>query len=349
LLARAAARLELAIAASLWGLLAVGVAGAQAPSEARALARAQDAEHKLLQRVQTDVARGQSERALRALVRALAHAPSGVLLERYAQLALPMRLPASERERSKFGQAADRLLGWLQAGAAQTDASLPLVLHAAWALALRSEFEASRQLVARHGAADSSAAARCLRLVATWALKQRALSEAEETLNLARGFAPADPELAGELGLVLLARGEAQRALGPLGERFAADPSQLTPRRDFAYALRATGRAGEAFTLLAAAGDACAVAERCPLELARSALEAGELNAAVNHAELAARQPAAQLDALFIAAEAHGRQGDREAARRAYQRILQTAPNNLRARSALRALETPAADPPASR
>jgi hypothetical protein len=295
--------------------------------------------------VQADVRRGHGERAVRALSRALERGPSGALLERYAELALPMRLPEGERARRKLQQAAGRLLGWLDAYAAEAEPSLPLVLHAAWARALRSEFAASRELLARRGAADSARAASCLRLVAAWALAQRALAEGEAALLLARGFAPADPELAAELGLVLLARGEPQLALAPLGERFAADPTQLSARRDFAYALRAAGRAPEAHALLVAAGERCAAAERCLLELARSALEAGELGAAQRHAELAGRQPATLLDALFIAAEAHARQGDQDAARRAYQRILEAAPNNLRARSALSALDAAGEQP----
>jgi hypothetical protein len=342
---------RLARAAILWGLLGGGGAAGQAPQAARegaaaasaAPAGAADAEVKLLRQVEADVARGQSERALRRLGRALARAPSAPLLERYAALALPLRLPASANERGKFAQAAGRLLAWLDDPRLQREASLPLLLHAAWAYALRGELEASGQLLARNGAADSTLAARCARLIASWALEQGALREAEALLTLARRFAPADLELAGELGLMLLARGEAQRALSPLGERFGGDPRQLTARRDFAYALRAVGRAAEAHALLAAEAQACAAAERCLLELARAALEAGELDAAVRHAELAAQAPPALLDALFIAAEAHARKGDREAARGAYQRILQAAPNNLRARGALSALDAPEA------
>jgi hypothetical protein len=348
----------LALPAGLWGLLAVGAAGAQAPpargaapsqqeAAARAAAREQEAEHSLLARVQADTARGHDARALRALARALARRPSAVVLERYAELALPLRLPADERARGKSEQAAGRLLGWLDTYAAEAEPSLPLVLYAAWAHALRSDFAASRELVARRGAADSARAASCLRLVAAWALVQRAQAEAEATLVLARAFAPADPELAGELGLLLLARGDAQQALAPLGERFAADPTQLGARRDFAYALRAAGRAPEAHALLAA-DEACAALERCLLELARSALEAGELSPALRHAELAARTASTLLDALFIAAEAHARQGEQEAARRDYQRILQAAPNNLRAQSALSALDA-SGSAPASR
>jgi tetratricopeptide (TPR) repeat protein len=327
----------LAIVASLCSVLEAGRAHAQAPPLE---------EQKLLQQVDAELARGHTERATRALQRGVQRAPSVALLERYAELALPMRAPQGPREREKLTQAGARLLRWLSAEAPQPLALSPrLTLYAAWALALRSDFAASHDLVARHGESDLELTTRCLRAVAAWALAQRALAEARDALSLARSFAPSDVGLAGELGLVLLARGEAQQALAPLAERFAAQPTQLSARRDLAYALSAAGRAGEAYALLGRAADACAQAERCLLELARAALEAGNFDAALEHAQQLLRHEPAALDALFIAAEAHTRQGDRAAARAVYQQILRAAPNNLRAQSALNALSAPAGAP----
>jgi tetratricopeptide (TPR) repeat protein len=157
-------------------------------------------------------------------------------------------------------------------------------------------------------------------------------------LTLARGFAPSDPELASELGLVALSEGDTDTALSALAERFAADPSSLLARRDLAYALSAAGRPAEGFALLGIAASACGAAPTCLLERARWAFEAGLLGEALSLARVLLEREPEHLDGLFLSADALLAQGELEQARLIYQSILRISPGNLRAKNALSAL-----------
>lgn len=286
-----------------------------------------------------ELSRGHRKQVLRGLLRALERKPSDAIAQRYADIALPVKVPASGHDREGAKVAAARLLSVLNEQArADLPARNPLGLTLAWALSLTGEHEAARELALRHGDASDEGTVRTLRAMAALALMDERVGDAEALLQLARGFAPTDPELATELGLLLLAAGAAHRALPLLGERFANDLGDLTARRDFAHALLAAGRAREAYEVLHAGGESCVADSTCLLELARTALEASNYQLAMQWAGQLVAKDAGHVDGLFVLAEAQTQHGRAGQARETYERILQLRPNNLRARSALSAL-----------
>lgn len=333
------------------GLLVFALAaGATAQESGRATTRAAPGERAILLWVDAELSAGRRDHAARGLLRAVKRTPTEPLLTRYAELALPCELPASEREGAKLQRAAGNLLTAMSgARAAPLQPSRELAVAAAWALAITGEPARSRELATSFGSRDDALTVRCLRSSAALLLQRGDRSEAEAILSLARGFAPTDASLARELGLLLLAGGDARRALVPLAERFAIEPGSLTARRDFAYGLLAAGRAAEGYALLAVARDACSQLDDCLIELSRAALEAHQPGEAEQHARsllqrVSARAPEGihrhegSLAALFLIAEAQGQRADASGARATYRRVLELAPDNLRARAALAGL-----------
>jgi tetratricopeptide (TPR) repeat protein len=307
---------------------------------AQATSAQERADAALLRKTEQLLAQGKHERALRGLARSLRGAPSDALLVRYAELALPFVPPADEAHGQLLREAAELFLSAL--GRHYQEDTLPpaLALSTAWALALRGDYEASQALIARFARADDARSVPCLRAIAALALRSAQPTVARSVLTLARSFAPADPELASELGLVALAEGDTETALNALAQRFANDPSSLLARRDLAYALSAAGRPAEGYALLGMiAGGLCGGEPTCLLERARWAFEAGMISAALAGARLLLEREPEHLDGLFLAADALLAQGELEQARLIYQSILRISPGNLRAKNALSGLE----------
>lgn len=294
-----------------------------------------------LQWVDVTLRAGDSARAVRGLARALKRTPTPALALRYAELALPLTPVTTERARLQRAKAAQLLLEVSARPDFPHDESAHLLsFHVAWAQALSGDFEAALALLERVGAYDGARAVPILRAVAALALPD-AIAIAERSLKLAQSFAPNDSLLLSELGLLWLSQGRTQDALPLLATQFAKAPGALTARRDYAYALSAVGRPSEAYAVLAVARDACRETGLCLIELARFALEAKQYAAALEHAKaLQARAPR-ELGALFLEADVHLAQGQIERARSSYQRILEFAPDNLRARAALIGLNAP--------
>lgn len=303
-----------------------------------------------LQWVEDTLRAGDTARALRGLGRALKRTPTPALALRYAELALPLTPVTTERARTQRAKAAQLFLEVLaRPDFPRDEASHLLSFHAAWAHALCGDFEASLRVLEGVGAYDGARAVPFLRAVAGLALPSatthsalpNANDIAERSLRLAQLFAPNDPQLLSELGLLWLAQGRTQDALPLLATRFARAPEVLSARRDYAYALSAMGRPAEAYALLGVARDACQETGLCLIELARFAFEAKQYAAALAHVQrLSARAPR-ELGALFLEADVHLAEGRIERARASYQRILELAPDNLRARAALIGLNAP--------
>lgn len=321
------------------GLTLTGVLSPAARADGPA-PRTATGERAVLSWADGELARGRGDHAARGLLRAFKRSPSAALLTRYGQIALPCQPPSDERALARAQRAAKRLLSAIESGSKRQpplEVNGQLGRYAGWALSLGGQLPRGLEVAASYGARDDAQTVTCLRSMAALAIAAGALSEARAALTLARGFAPTDLDLASELGLLLLAAGEAWQALVPLAERFALDPASLAARRDFAYALLAAGRAGEGYELLAVAQEACSELDECLLELARAALEAHRALDAEHHAHtLLSRRPDA-LDALFLLAEAQGQRGDAAGAEASYRRVLELAPGNLRARAALAA------------
>jgi predicted Zn-dependent protease len=288
--------------------------------------------------VELTLRQGDHERAVRGLARSLKREPTALLALRYAELALPLTAPASERERSRRQKAAELFLEvWQQPALQSGEWAHALSFHAAWAEALRDEYRSALALLTRVAGFDGARALPYVRALAALSLS-KAPDVAEESLRLARTLAPAEPELMSELGLFWLAQGKAHDALPLLAARFALAPGVLSARRDYAYALSAAGRPGEAHALLDVVRAACRDADLCLLELARFALEARELGPALEHlATLRARLPR-ELAPLFLEADVQLARAEPGLAPAAYEQILSLAPDNLRAHTALQGL-----------
>jgi tetratricopeptide (TPR) repeat protein len=312
-------------------------------ANARPQATAEDSaqvEAAVLRKAERLVQQGKSERAVRELSRTLRKTHSDVLLARYAELALPYALPAGEaQEKARLAAASLFLTALAQRPADAPPLPATLALAAAWAEALRGDFAASQALIARYARADDAHTLPCLRAISARALRAEQPAVAREVLTLARSFAPTDPDLESELGLVALAEGDTETALTALAERFARDPGSLLARRDLAYALSAAGRPAEGFALLGIAAASCGRDPTCLLERGRWAFEAGMLMEALAAAHVLLEREPEHLDGLFLAADTLLEQGELDQARLLYQSILRIAPNNLRAKSALLGLE----------
>lgn len=299
----------------------------------------------ILQASERAARRGDRQGALRRLKAALATpAPDAALLLAYARLALPLAVPAT---REPLDQHAAYYLARLGLAAPADDARVThgLWLHAAWAAALLGRFDESLAAVRETGALQDAETLLCLRLIAITAVRRERLDVAENALMMARQYMPQDVATMAEFGAVLLARGRAESAVSQLAERLAIAPGELAARRDLAYALSAAGRPEQALGLLRGA-DACEREPGCALEAARIALEAGDAEAAVRYAELRLVALPDDLDALYVSADGHARQGRFDAARVQWGRVLQLRPDSARAKQALAELPASSNAPP---
>lgn len=311
-------------------------------SPARADARSRRVEA-VLTASERELTRGNVRAAERRLVRALSRdAEDARLVLRFAELLLPLagtfdatHLPALEQHADSLFAALTRVAADTRAPQLGAEDGRRLALHAAWAAALRRDPERAFSEVLEGGRLQDGLTLACLRQLAALFVRRGELALAERALAMARQYVPQDRALGAELGHVLLARGEPERALTLFAERHAIDPHDLETRRDFAYGLASVGRSAEAHALLMAARERCEQAPDCALEAARIALEAGRTAAAMEHAESRLRRDSRDLEALYVIADAHTRGGALAAARATYERILQVSPHSVRAKQAL--------------
>ncbi len=307
-------------------------------------ARARSAEREL-GAAERELARGNARAAERRLSRALGrNADDPRLLLRYAELALPLdgQLAA---DTGALSAAATSYLGALERArdgtALRDEDARRLLLHAAWAAALLARYDDSLALALEAGQLQDRPTLTCLRQIAALAVRRDLLAVAERALTLAKQYVPQEPGLALELGRVLLARGQPERAVLVLSERFALEPQGLALRRDLAYALASAGRARQGHALLSAERARCEADPPCALEAARIALEAGELDDALAYAARRLAASPSDLDALFVTADALLRAGQLQRAREAYERVLRVHPESARAKQALAELPRP--------
>ncbi|MBX3247039.1 MAG: tetratricopeptide repeat protein [Myxococcales bacterium] len=202
---------------------------------------------------------------------------------------------------------------------------------AAWSDAICGE----RAAAALPLAPQDRAGVALLRRVAALALRRGAPDEALLALRRAHGALPQDPEVLRELAALLVARGRPAEAVQLLTIRLRVEPGDLESRRDLGLALLADGREGEALAILEDVARQGQPADL--LRYAAAALEAGRLREAASAAaraasrsEGSARQRAYAVRGLALLAL-----GQREAARDS----LRLAPDDARAREALRLLE----------
>ncbi len=132
-----------------------------------------------------------------------------------------------------------------------------------------------------------------LRLLARVLVAQRAEGPALRALRLARRIAPRDRDVATDLGILLIHRGEAREAVTVLAEVAPLDARSATA---LGVALRLVGRAEEAVSVLAAAGRLAPGDAGPRAELASTLEELGRLE----EADAAAREALA-LDPELVA------------------------------------------------
>ena len=334
------------MARTLYAAMALLLAWWPVPTRAEPTAR----ELRLMASLERDFEQGKSARALRRLGKALrsgkASAPE--LWLRYARLSVPcegerlLSLPARDLRRVQGVWAAfPEQLARDAASAADNgegDDYRRVFVHRGVLVALGGEGARALELVRPWVRREDAESVTCLRQLSAQAVAHDDLPTAEGALRLARGVLPQDHALPRELGLVLLARGDARGAVLQLEEAFDVDPQGFEVRRDLAYALAGAGRPQDGYTLLKAEGDRCRETARCTLELARLALEASSAPAAATYVEGLLKQEPKNLEAWLLLGEIHVRSGDAAAAKRAYGEVLRLSPQNPRAREALQTL-----------
>ncbi|MEZ4247020.1 MAG: hypothetical protein R3B99_02070 [Polyangiales bacterium] len=177
-----------------------------------------------------------------------------------------------------------------------------------------------------------------LRRVAALSWRRGRVEDAERALRRAHRVMPQDPETARDLAALLVARGRAEEGVALLGNVRAAHPADRGLKREHALALLAAGRGDDALVIF----EALARDDEAGLDTLRLASAALELGHATR-AESAARRALERLDPS-AGAEAHAVRGlallalgRRDEAREA----LRLGSDDLRARSALAALEAP--------
>ncbi|HEX6240361.1 MAG TPA: tetratricopeptide repeat protein [Polyangiales bacterium] len=331
------------VCVALLDLLAAAGAAQVRPSSGRIQPGPSAAQERVeLTQLELGLRQGQTERALRSLARALKRTPTPLLLLRYAELTLPLTPRPGGADQARVRKAAELVLEVLaRPDFRAEELAHQLSFHAAWARALLGAHADALAQLEQVAGLDPGRGLPYLRALAALALAGDP-AICERALTTARSIAPGDPVLLAELGLFWLAQGQAQRALPLLAERYAREPGLLSARRDYAYALSAVGRPGEAVALLGVAREACRAASVCGLELARFALEARDYPAALAEVSALRTRAPRELSPLFLEADVHLAQGDAARARAAYKQVLEISPENLRARAALVGLgETP--------
>ncbi|MFT3922352.1 MAG: tetratricopeptide repeat protein [Myxococcales bacterium] len=302
-------------------------------------------ERRLLERVDQELARGESKRALRQIARVITgkQGASPELWLRYAELRAacasdkPIRLSASDISTS--ARVWEQLPALLEGQSLDENRALRLtLLH--WGVFLAASDAAPKALeVMEPGLRRGEVASvDCLRQVAAQAVAHQRLNDAHAALSRARALMPEHHQLPRELGLVLLAQGRADASIPEFEAALEAEPQSLEVRRDLAYALASAGRAQEGFAALAGDAARCREAPGCLLELTRWGFEAGRLDEAREHARALTQADPRNVDAWLLLGEITSQKRDLEEAKRAYSEVLKLAPNQVRAREALKGL-----------
>ena len=293
-----------------------------------------------------ELAAGKSAAAERRLRNAVARFPGeAILLARYAALLLPLAPSAQPQTPSAAVRAAIELLAQVerartvpgtQIATRDAESERLIGLHVAYAEALLGQLEQALSQVIEVGQLQDASTVLVLRQIAAAAVRSDQLSVAEQALALARQYVPQDLPLSSDLGHVLLAEGRDELALAVLAERFAVTPDVLSVRGDLAYALSTLGRSGEGLSLLNDERTACMRERACALLAGRIALESGRPDQAL--AFVAPWTATSDLEALFLAADAQERAGQRATARATYEQLLRLRPDSVRAKQALEQL-----------
>jgi len=287
--------------------------------------------------------RSKAEQQLRAALQR--HPGEALLLLRWSELVMPLApsidapVFAPERGATELLQKIERAhqIPGDRLAAQNPESERRITLHAALAEGTLGRFEQAFAKVVEVGRLQDKETVLCLRQLAVAALRRDKLMVAEQALGLARQYVPQDPELAGELGRVLLARGKTGVAVTVFSDRFAVQPTLLSARADLAFALAADGRPAEGVAHLNAARDACIADHACALLGGRIALEAERPVEALEYTQKLASER--DLDALYVQADAKFRSGDLTGARQAYQQILAIRPESVRAKQGLEQLD----------
>jgi Flp pilus assembly protein TadD len=178
-----------------------------------------------------------------------------------------------------------------------------------------------------------------LRELAAWRIVDGDSAMAETALDSARRCAGHRPDATVDLAMLHLARGRTVDAVRLLREVYALDTTNSARRHDLAAALAASGTYDEALGLLSPPCEA-EPTRVCLVELAAVSLEARRFEAAAAYARRAEPlAPAPDAEPAYLLGSALAATGQRRGAREAFARALERAPNDLRIRRALEALE----------
>ncbi|MDH5493545.1 MAG: hypothetical protein OEY14_16445, partial [Myxococcales bacterium] len=208
----------------------------------------------------------------------------------------------------------------------------------AWALALIGDHRGGIDAAELASGPYDPEGATLLARLAALALRRQDREAAERALILSLRADPRPLERRLDLAALQIARGRSEAAIQGLRTALASTESPALERA-LAGALLASGRAAEATRRLAQRLERCPEPIRCHLDLARAALEAGELRLAQFAARRAHALAENDSEPLTLLGLALAREGQRQEARRAFERALQRAPGEARARAGLRGLE----------
>ncbi|MBW2461507.1 MAG: tetratricopeptide repeat protein [Deltaproteobacteria bacterium] len=209
-----------------------------------------------------------------------------------------------------------------------------------WAIALSGDHRGAIDAAALSAGRLDDVAASILRRLGALAVRRHDLVAADHALTAARRADPVDVSLSTDLAALRLARGHAEDAVRLLLEARRRVPGDLTIARDLAGALLSAGRADEALAAFAAIAGEHDDDPRAHLDLARAALEAGHPERATQAAQAARRaSEVGDPEAALVLAAARLSANDPAGARAAFREALRLAPDDLRARRGLEALD----------
>lgn len=209
-----------------------------------------------------------------------------------------------------------------------------------WAIALSGDHRGAIDAAALAAGRLDDVAASILRRLGALAVRRHDLVAADHALTAARRADPVDVSLATDLAALHLARGHAEDAIRLLLEARRRLPGDLSIARDLAGALLSAGRADEALAAFAAIAAEHGDGSRAHLDLARAALEAGHPERATQAARAALRtSEESDPEAALVLATARLSANDPAGARAAFREALRRAPDDLRARRGLEALD----------
>ncbi len=307
---------------ALMALLSVLILAARAPGQASRAAEHDTRTARWIERAEAHLRAGRPQRARILLRRAQRNSPAD---------ARPLIVAGTLL---RAGTDARRDAQWLldkAAGVAPRDEAETheLQRNVAWARAWLGD--ANGALRAMPAGEQDPQTAQDLQALAAWWIARGSLRPAQRALEHALRAMPQDPSLPRDLAAVLLARGRPDAAVRLLRGHLQTHPNDEEARRDLAGALLATGRESEAlrtYRTLARTGE-----DEARLDLADALLELGHAAEAAEVARRTSPSPR-HWTILGLALLTAGQ-------RREAQEALRRAPNDPRARQALRTLDGP--------